>query len=24
MLRSNLKIVSDETLLDKIDGIDEN
>lgn len=24
VLRSNLKIVSDETLLDKIDGIDEN
>ena len=24
MLRSNLKIVSDETLLEKIDGIDEN
>lgn len=24
VLRSNLKIVSDETLLEKIDGIDEN
>ncbi len=24
VLRSNLKLVSDETLLDKIDGIDEN